>query len=1479
MIDPPTSRETAAHLRAGYLIIVLMALTLPVFRAQAAAVLTTLHSFQVFSNGENPMAGLVQGSDGNFYGTTVFGGTNGYGTVFQISTNGALITLYSFTGGSDGRTPGDAGLVQGSDGNFYGTTVGGGTNNWGTVFKISAGGTLTTLYSFTGYPNDGAGPRAGLVQGSDGFFYGTTSAGGTNDQGTVFKIATNGTLTILYSFPGGSGTGGTGGGGPNGLVQGSDGFLYGTTGWGGTYNDGTVFKITINGTLTSLYSFTGGTDGAAPAAGLVAGSDGFLYGTTGWGGAYGSGGAGYGTVFKISTKGAFTSLYSFAGGNDGANPYAGLAQGSDGNLYGTTFGGGGTHGHGTVFQISTNGILTGLYSFTRGSDGAGPNGLVQGSDGNFYGTTGGGGTSNVGTVFRLSINGAVSILYSFTGSTDGGGPNGLVQGSDGSLYSTTEWGGVYTGLNGYHEGWGTVFKITTNGALTSLYSFTGTNDGGYPEAALVPGSDGNFYGTTALGGTSGYYGPGTVFKMSANGALTTLYAFGTVTNANGRPLDGAVPAAALVPGSDGYFYGTTPSGGVYMDQYGSGYGTVFKIGTNGAFTRLYSFTGGSDGAEPAGGLVPGSDGYLYGTAAGGGTYDYGTVFKISTNGVLTTLYSFTGGTDGGHPEAGLVPGSDGNFYGTTEYGGAYTNQDSQGYGTVFQVTTDGGLGTLVSFAGINGAYPAAALTLGSDGNFYGTTYEGGTGGLGTAFRLVPREPSIVSQPLPASQLVLAGVNVTISAGVFGAPLLSYQWVFNSTNLPGATSATLTLTNVSPSESGNYALMVTNNLGSVLSSNAVLTVVPIIIATEPQPPFQTVLAGTDVTLTVSALSTAPPTYQWEFNGTKLRAASNATLTVTNVTPLNSGAYGVLISNSFGSLLSSNALLTVVPAFVATLPVSGISTTGAVLNGSVTLGPEETLAWFEWGTDTNYGQIAGITNIPGGSGTVAFSNALSGLDADLIYHCRVVAWNSFGIVYGADQPFQIGLAPTVLTLGGTDISTNGATLIGVVNPQGPDSTAYFRWGANPGLLSNQTPANDVGKGVAQLSISIPIIGVITGQIYYCQLVASNRLGTVAGGILGFPTGPWIQTTAPAIHNWDSVAASADGTILVAVASDEGTGGPIYTSTNSGNDWTQTSAPLGPWASVACSADGTQLVVAGGGINQTLGTIYRSTNSGATWTQTSAPSNNWSSLACSADGTKLAAADSVGERIYTSADSGATWTQTSAPSNNWSSVACSADATKLVAVAVSGQICTSTNSAATWISRVTPFEPWSHVSSSADGVTLLAVAGGFSATGPIYSSTDSGATWVRRIPAGIRRWIGSGVSADGTRMAAVAAGAVIYTSANSGAIWFPSVVPNLNWNAVASSADGAFLVASVGYPTTGSIYTWRITPAPQLQLGFSQGNLLPSWIIPSMSFGLQQNSDLTTTNWTGVTNLPVLNLTNLQNQVVLPPAAGHGFFRLKH
>jgi len=342
----------------------------------------------------------VQATDGTFYGTADAGGAYFGGTVFQVTPAGTLTALYNFCSQpncSDGDEP-YAGLLQVSDGNFYGTTAYGGGSGGGTVFRVTRSGSLTTLHSFNGA--DGSLPTGVLVQASGGNFYGTTSQGPPDEYiGTVFKMTSGGTLTTLYNFC--SQPNCADGGSPYaGLVQATDGNFYGTTIYGGEGWPccGTVFKITPGGTLTTLYMFTGGSDGNFPYAGLVQATDGNFYGTTGFGGANGGGG----TFFRITPSGTLTTLYSFCSQPncaDGGGSYGGLVQASDGNFYGTTCCGG-AYGSGTVFKMTPTGVLTTLHSFDPDGEYF-ISGLVQATDGNFYGTTQAAGGN--GTVFRVGV--------------------------------------------------------------------------------------------------------------------------------------------------------------------------------------------------------------------------------------------------------------------------------------------------------------------------------------------------------------------------------------------------------------------------------------------------------------------------------------------------------------------------------------------------------------------------------------------------------------------------------------------------------------------------------------------------------------------------------------------------------------------------------------------------------------------------------------------------------------------------------------------------------------------------------------------------------------------------------------------------------------------------------------------------------------------------------------------------------------------
>jgi uncharacterized repeat protein (TIGR03803 family) len=392
--------------------------------------------------------------------------------------------LYRFTGGTkDGENP-EAGLAMDTLGNFYGTVVNGPlcsptpctNNSLGMVFELTPTGTRTILHRFRGAPSgcgttgqpacDGANPYGGLLRNAANGFYGTTSAGGASNMGTVFKVATAG-LKLLHSFTGPPGDGAF----PYaGLIADSSGNFYGTTSAGGAYNNGAVFKISAAGTETLLYSFTGGPDGGTPYGSLLRDSAGNLYGTASTGGTT-TGNcfpSGCGVVFVVTPADTQHVLYSFAGSpDDGAFPYSALVPDAAGNLYGTTYNGGNgpcTNGCGAVFEVPRTGTESLLHSFQGyPADGAFPYaGLVRDSTGNLYGTTAYGGSSDNGAVFELAA-GTEKLLYSFAGTTDGAVPRApLILDSTGNLYGTTYLGGVTTaGCGGDPtDSCGVVFKLT-----------------------------------------------------------------------------------------------------------------------------------------------------------------------------------------------------------------------------------------------------------------------------------------------------------------------------------------------------------------------------------------------------------------------------------------------------------------------------------------------------------------------------------------------------------------------------------------------------------------------------------------------------------------------------------------------------------------------------------------------------------------------------------------------------------------------------------------------------------------------------------------------------------------------------------------------------------------------------------------------------------------------------------------------------------
>jgi hypothetical protein len=632
-----------------------------------------------------------------------------------------------------------------------------------------------------------------------------------------------------------------------------------------------------------------------------------------------------------------------------------------------------------------------------------------------------------------------------------------------------------------------------------------------------------------------------------------------------------------------------------------------------------------------------------------------------------------------------------------------------------------------------------------------------------------------------------------------------------------------------------------------------------------------------------LSSAP-NYDWQSvassaDGSKLTAAAGGPLgsvyTSTNSgftwtqTSVPNGSWGPIASSADGTKLVAAGPGGVyvatsspsAPLILSQPPnlMTGLAGSSVWLNVAVFAAVPITYQWQKNGLN-----LMDAANLQGSATDTLTLDNITAADAGVYV---VFVTNAFGWAESAEVVLQVVVSPPVITMQPTNQTiAPGLTATFSVSAVG-DFPLFYQWRRNGISLS------DGGKFSGCLTPTLNVENVSAANTGTYSVIVSNSAGSdiSAGAVLALIPGLTL-TSAPST-NWTSVASSADGTKLVAVGSDPAYSyltGPIYTSANSGLSWNLTSAPDEFWSSVASSADGTKLVAAASG-----GGIYTSTNSGFTWTLTSAPSTNyWNCVASSTDGTKLVAAAGYGG-IYTSTNSGFTWTSNNAPivDVHWTSVVVSADGTKLVSSYDSGDsgIYTSTNSGLTWTLRSPPGYGWQSVASSADGSKLIAAG----EDGLIYSSTNSGFTWSWNIAPGLYSQLVA-ISADGSKL--VAAGYGVYISVDGGATW---AWGGVSATSVACSADGAKLVIVENAANGGGIYTWQTTPAPSLSIAPASTNAVLSWIIPSQSFALQENSDLTANNWTDLTNTPmVLNLTNLQNQVIVPmPHAGNVYYRLKH
>ncbi len=1027
------------------------------------------------NRGAYPASKLVLGGDGSFYGSTQ-GGSAPEGmfppTIYRLSAEGEIETLYTFP--SSFAAPGFNGgsisvLARGADGNFYGTTYFGGAANQGTIFRLTPGGTLTTLVEMTGATGAFRGGRPnGLILGPDGNFYGTAGQDGSGGLGTVFRLTPAGAFTTVADFPAGSGAGPE-----TGLTLGSDGNFYGVLRAGGAFGVGSIYRVTLAGAISTVHDFDSSDPlhpGFPPEAVLTDGGDGFLYGTTRSGGLNSAG-----TVFRVSTTGAFatvaqlgavfppgggmnygelirggdgmfygvgspdfgaggkifrvtpggevTALADFTGSHpsyDGYRPRGGLVQGSDGLLYGTTLltnegNFSDEHaGFGTVFRVATSGAVETLVRFAgvgRSAIGSGPTALVAAADGDFYGTTRNGGASEQGTVFQLTPDGRFSTLVEFTGSsgeTRGDGPRSLIQARDGSLWGTTEAGGLP--LNNA----GTVFKITPAGVFTTVVDFDNATTGSTP-TDLVEGSDGNLYGTAYQGGAGS---GGTIFRISPSGTFTKLHDFEF-------SFDGLhLPFGKLVETPGGDFIGTTNAGGI------DGEGAIYKVSPTGVFSVLRNLgyppaipAAEFIGTRPGSGLTAGADGNFYGAYTG-------PLFRITASGALTVL-----GQGEISAAGGLVQGADGFFYGAGTVGAVNT--------IVYKISVAGALTTLIDLAQQDSAEGSPGqLQFGPDGNLYGLSQGAAFGTGGAVFRIIlPGAPSVY--PRPARVTGETSIRVEAKLNARGA----------------ATQATL--------EYGTDGVLFPTQVP--LAANLA--------------GYQTTLVGT----TLSNLATAT-TYHY-----RIRAVSSAGTTVTLV-------------QSFSTL--AEPVMTVGAA-------SGITATSATFNGTVNARSFDTTVVFEWGTDGNsFPNTAPATpgTVPGNT-PVPVSAAVAALPAGGTVFYRLRATNVAGTATSGTRSFSTVSVTTSNPLP-EQVGVSDVVFRATIDTFGQSAAVKFKYWADSAPL---TVLETVPQAVPAFNGPREVTERVTGlleNVSYSYRVSVELAGTETdGGVVMFTTDTNIAPVAMA------------------------------------------------------------------------------------------------------------------------------------------------------------------------------------------------------------------------------------------------------------------------------------------------------------------------------------------------------------------------------
>jgi len=880
-------------------------------------VFTLQHNFTNTPDGSNP--NQLVWTNGFFYGATVNGGANGQGMIYVVNTNGSGFSkVYSFTGANNnGESPNNLLVVSNV---IYGTTEFGGTNGHGMIFAVNTNGTgFTPLYSFASEP-DGYYPAAGLVLGG-ATLYGTAHTGGTNFGGTLFKINTNGTgYAILHWF-----TNSPDGYSPQSDLVLSGGTLYGTTVTGGTNNFGTIFSINTNGTGYSiLHSFTNVPDGNYPYGSLILNS-GILYGTTGGGGTNATG-----AIYAINTTGGgYNILHNFSA-NDGNLPIGRLTL-SGGNLYGTA-GSGGTGGQGTVFQVNTNGSgFTVLKSFTNSpADGADPQTGVILLGTSLWGTTYSGGAGN-GILYSLQLapqfiqqpsnltvnngspasftnltSGAAPLAYQWYFNTNtpvGGGTNAILL----IASATTNQAGYYSVIvtNSYGSITSSAAKLTVNTSSSSAPTITQQPQ----DLTVTNGSPASF--TNAAAGTGPlyyqwYFNTNTPVSGGTNAILLIAsattnqagYYSVVVTNSAGSATSSAAKLTIIIPTSPPII--TEQPHDLTATNGNPASFTNLASGTSPLYYQWYFNTntpisGGTNAILLIASATTNQAGY------------YSVIVTNSAGSATSTLAKLTIIVPSSPPVITQQPQ---NLTVTNGYSAAFTNVVT-GTGPLYYQWY---FNTNTPVVGETNSVLLITSVTTSQAGYYTVTVSNPAGSVTSApalLTVISTPPIILLQPQPLS--VVSGDPVSFSVLAVGQSPLKYQWFTNlvsgTTVLSGQTNSTLNYPAATTNLAANYLVYIYNGLGKATSNPALLTVITQPVITQ-QPQSVLVTNGNPVTFTAAAAGAGLLSYQWYFRTNSLVAgATNTSLTFTNAITNLAGYYALRVTNTFGAVTSSFALLTI------------------------------------------------------------------------------------------------------------------------------------------------------------------------------------------------------------------------------------------------------------------------------------------------------------------------------------------------------------------------------------------------------------------------------------------------------------------------------------------------------------------------------------------------------------------------------------------